>query len=62
MEEGIKKHGPLHKDLTKTQTKHDAEAFALALKWFEENNPFDHNQDSSCLCPSQQDSQALQMM
>ena len=33
MEEGVKKHG-----------KRDAEAIALALKWFE-NNPFDHDRD-----------------
>ena len=43
MEEGVKKHGPLHKDLAKTRMKRDTEAIALALKWFEENNPFDHD-------------------
>lgn len=49
MEEGVKKHGPLHKDLGKTRMKRDAEAIALALKWFEENNPFDHNRDRQLL-------------
>lgn len=49
MEEGVKKHGPLHKDLAKTRMKRDAEAIALALKWFEENNPFDHNRDRQLL-------------
>ena len=46
MEEGVKKHGPLHKDLAKTRMKRDAE---VALKWFEENNPFDHNRDRQLL-------------
>ena len=41
MEEGIKKHGPLHKDLAKTRMKRDTEAIGLVLKWLEENNPFD---------------------
>ena len=49
MEEGVKKHGPLHKDLAKTRMKRDAEAIGLALKWFEENNPFDHDRDKQLL-------------
>ncbi|KAG7255643.1 hypothetical protein CRUP_008469 [Coryphaenoides rupestris] len=49
MEEGVKKHGPLHKDLAKTRMKRDAEAIELALKWFEENNPFDHDRDKQLL-------------
>ena len=49
MEEGVKKHGPLHKDLAKTRMKRDAEAIALALKLFEENNPFDHDRDRQLL-------------
>ena len=55
MEEGIKKHGPLYKDLAKTWMKWDTEAIGLVLKWLVEKNSFgfDH---------SQQDSQALQMM
>ena len=43
MEESVRKHGPLHKDLAKTRMKRDAEAIGLALKWFEENNPFDRD-------------------
>ena len=42
IEEGVKKHDPLHKDLSKTRMKRDAEAIELVLKWFEENDPFDH--------------------
>ncbi len=49
MEEGVKKHDPLHKDLGKTRMKQDAAAVALALKWFEENNSFDHNRDKELL-------------
>ena len=45
IEEGVKKHCPLHKDLAKTQLKRDAKAVALALTWLEENtgNPFDYD-------------------
>ncbi len=32
MEEGVKKHGPLHRDLAKTRMKRDTEAIALALR------------------------------
>ena len=42
MEEGIKKHGPLHKDL---RMKRDTEAIGLVLKWLEESNPFDLDRD-----------------
>ena len=56
MEEGIKKHGPLHKDLAKTWMKRDTETIGLVLKWLEENNHFDLDW---VLYPSQQDSQAL---
>ena len=49
MEVEVKKHDPLHKDLAKTRMKRDAEVVELALKWFEENNPFDHNRDKKLL-------------
>ncbi|XP_014680947.1 PREDICTED: uncharacterized protein LOC106820867 [Priapulus caudatus] len=49
MKEGVKKHGPLHKDLAKTRMKRDAEAIGLALKWVEENNPFDPDRDKQLL-------------
>ncbi len=49
MEEGVKKHGPLHRDLAKTQMKRDAEAIELAFKWFEEINPFDQDRDKELL-------------
>lgn len=62
MEEGVKKDGPLHKDLAKTRMKRDAEAIGLALKWFDETTPSTTIEISSFLCPSQQDSRAVQMM
>ncbi|KAK1893893.1 Chromosome-associated kinesin KIF4 [Dissostichus eleginoides] len=49
MEESVKKHAPLHRDLGKTQMKRDAEAIDLALQWFEENNPFDLDRDKELL-------------
>ena len=49
MEEDVKKHAPLHRDLAKTQMKRDAEAVELAFQWFEENNPFDHDRDKEML-------------
>jgi len=49
MEEGVKKHVPLHKDFSKTRMKRDAEAIGLVLKWFEENDPFDHGRDKQLL-------------
>ncbi|TKS86210.1 hypothetical protein D9C73_020327 [Collichthys lucidus] len=49
MEEGVKKHGPLHTDLAKTQMKRDAETIELVLKWFEEINPFDQDRDKELL-------------
>ncbi|KAE8301169.1 hypothetical protein D5F01_LYC01334 [Larimichthys crocea] len=49
MEEGVKKHCPLHRDLAKTQMKQDAEAIELVLKWFEEINPFDQDRDKELL-------------
>ena len=58
VEEGVTKDDPLHSDLVETQMKRDAEA----VKWFDENNPFDHDRDKQLLVSSQQDSQALQMM
>ena len=42
MEEGIKKHGPLHKDLAKTRIKR---AIGHVCKWLEKNNPFDLDRD-----------------
>ncbi|KAI4802446.1 hypothetical protein KUCAC02_020282 [Chaenocephalus aceratus] len=61
MEESVKKHAPLHRDLGKTQMKRDAEAIDLALKWFEENNPFNPDRDRELLSLSQQDSGAQEM-
>ena len=49
MEKGVKKDDPLHSDLVETQMKRDAEAVNLALKWFDENNPFDHYRDKQLL-------------
>ncbi|KAM6992309.1 uncharacterized protein LKV04_008361 [Tautogolabrus adspersus] len=49
MEEGVKKHDPLHKDLSRTLMKRDTEAVELTLKWFEENNPFDQDRDKQLL-------------
>lgn len=49
MEADVNTHAPLHRDLGKTQMKRDAEAVALALQWFEENNPFDHDRDKEML-------------
>ena len=43
IEEGVKKHCPLHKDLAKTRLKMDAKAVVLALTWLEKNNPFDYD-------------------
>ena len=42
MEEDVIRHTPLHRDLTKTQMKRDAEAVQLVLEWLEENKPFDN--------------------
>lgn len=49
MEEGVKKHGPLHKDFSKTRMKRDAEAVRLALAWLEDNNPFDRDRAVACV-------------
>ncbi|KAI4795145.1 hypothetical protein KUCAC02_031609 [Chaenocephalus aceratus] len=49
MEESVKKHALLHRDLGKTQMKRDAEAIDLALQCFEENNPFDPDRDKELL-------------
>jgi len=49
MEEGIKKHRPLHDDLAKTRMKQDSEGIELVLKWLEENNPFDLDRDKQLL-------------
>ena len=49
LEEDVSKYAPLHRDLLKTQMKRDAEAVELALKWFEENMPFDNNRDKELL-------------
>ena len=42
-------YAPLHRDFLKIQMKQDAEAVELALKWFEENMPFDNNRDKELL-------------
>ena len=57
MEEGVKKHCPLHRELAKTRMKRDAEAIALVLNGL---MPFDHDRDNSYHSP--QDLQALQVM
>ena len=49
LEEDVSKYAPLHRDLLKIQMKWDAEAVELALKWFEENMPFDNNRDKELL-------------
>ena len=49
MKVDVKKHDPLLKYLAKTRRKRDAEVVELALKWFEENNLFDHNRDKKLL-------------
>ncbi|CAJ1066509.1 hypothetical protein F7725_020419 [Xyrichtys novacula] len=49
MEEDVNQHAPRHRDLGKTKMRRDAEAVKLALQWFEENNPFNHNQDKEML-------------
>ncbi|CAB3976920.1 Hypothetical predicted protein [Paramuricea clavata] len=38
-----------HKDLTKTRMERNAEAIALVLKLFDENNSFDHDRDNKLL-------------
>ena len=47
--EDVSKYAPLYRDLLKTQMKRDAEAVELALKWFEENMPFDNNRGKELL-------------
>ena len=48
MEEGIKKHGPLHKDLAKIRMEQDTEAIDLSSNlWVEENNSIDFDHDRS---------------
>ena len=49
MEEDIRKHAPLHRNLAKTQMKQDAEEIELSLKWFEENKPFDNHRGKELL-------------
>ena len=49
MEEGVKKHGPLHKDLAKTSMKQDTEVIGLILELLTENNPFDLDRDKHLL-------------
>jgi len=45
----VKKNDLLHKDLAKTRKKRDTEEIKLAIKLFEENNPFDHNREKKLL-------------
>ena len=54
MKVAVKKHGPFHKDLTKTRMKRDSEVIELALKWLKKTTPLTTIETS--LCPSQQDS------
>jgi len=49
MEGSIKNHGPLNKDLAKTQMKRDTEAISLVLKWIDKNNLFDLDRDKQLL-------------
>ena len=57
MDEGMKKHRPLHKDLRGTRMKRDAEAIA---RGFRRMIPLTKIEIGSSLCNSQLDSQALQ--
>ena len=49
MEKNVINHFPLHRDLSQAQMKRDADAVELVLKWFEENKPFDNDQDKESL-------------
>ena len=49
MEVAVNNHSPHHKDLGEMWMKRDAEMIELAVKWFEENNPFDDNRDKNLL-------------
>ena len=49
MEENVRKYTPIHRDLTKTQMKRDAEAVELALKWLQENNLMDIERNKNLL-------------
>jgi len=63
MEKVVEKDDPLHSDLVEeTQMKRDAEAVELSLKWLMKTIPSTMIEINSCLCPYQQNSQALQMM
>jgi len=58
MEQDISKYAPLHTYLAKTQMKRDAKTVELALKWFEENKPFDNDRDNELLVNRIYNSQA----
>ena len=58
MEQDISKYAPLHTYLAKTQMKWDAKTVELALKWFEENKPFDNDRDNELLVNRIYNSQA----
>ena len=49
MEAAVKKHVSFHLNFAKTRMKRDSKVIELALKWFEENNQFDHNRDKNIL-------------
>ena len=49
MEENVKIHGPLHKDLAKARINRDTEAIGLVFRWLEENNPFDSDREKKLL-------------
>lgn len=49
MEEDVSKHVPVHRDITKTQMKRDAEDVELVLKWYEDMDPFDNDRDKELL-------------
>jgi len=49
MDENVRKYAALHRDLAKKQMKRDAQAVELALKWFEDNMPFDIDRNKKLL-------------
>ncbi len=62
MEEGVKKHCPLHRELAKTRMKRDAEATALFSNGLMKPTPLTMIVTRVCSYHSPQDSQALQVM
>ena len=61
MEEGVKKHGPLHRDLAKTQMSEMLKRLNLSSNGLRRSTHLIKIEIRSCLCLSQQDSQAQEM-